>query len=196
MWAMIYFSERSNIQMGDESSGKSGGRHKRDTLTPVSIKHLAPGRHPDGGGLYVLVDDLGIDPDTGKPVAGARRFVVRVVRRRTSHDGKPAKGTRHDITLGSVNAISLKDAREDAKALVAAAIRGEDVVALNRMKRRPAADAESAHINTFAAIAKLYHSGRENTGAWTNAKHAAQWMAVQSGTRKRRRRADCANAYG
>ncbi|PPR24432.1 MAG: hypothetical protein CFH40_00851, partial [Alphaproteobacteria bacterium MarineAlpha10_Bin3] len=51
----------------------------------------APGRHGDGGGLYLVVSD-----------AGSRKWVLRF----------QVNGKRRDIGLGSATSVSLADARE------------------------------------------------------------------------------------
>ncbi|MEM9148568.1 MAG: Arm DNA-binding domain-containing protein [Pseudomonadota bacterium] len=48
------------------------GPHPRDKLTAATARRLGPGKHADGGGLYLQVDD-----------SGARRWVFR-----TTHHGR------------------------------------------------------------------------------------------------------------
>ncbi|GFM31255.1 site-specific recombinase, phage integrase famil y protein [Novosphingobium sp. PY1] len=65
-------------------------------LTLLKAKNAKPGRHSDGKGLMLLV----------KP-SGARSWVLRV-----QH-----KGTRHEIGLGSIDDLSLAEARDKAAEL-------------------------------------------------------------------------------
>ncbi len=63
-------------------------------LTAIGVKRAKPGRHGDGGGLYLVVSDT-----------GSRKWVLRF----------QVNGKRHDIGLGSATSVSLADAREAAE---------------------------------------------------------------------------------
>ena len=65
-------------------------RKRRMTKDRFGNAH-APGRHGDGGGLYLVVSD-----------AGSRKWVLRF----------QVNGKRRDIGLGSATSVSLADARE------------------------------------------------------------------------------------
>ena len=68
-----------------------------NALTPLAVKNAKPGRHADGGGLYVLVKE-----------SGARSWVYRAT----------IAGKVRDIGLGpaaGAEAVSLADARELAR---------------------------------------------------------------------------------
>lgn len=70
-------------------------------LTKNLVRTLGPGRHSDGGGLYLVVDP-----------SGARRWIVRVtVRGQRNREGKPL---RTDFGLGGANVVTLNTARERA----------------------------------------------------------------------------------
>lgn len=73
--------------------GKGKGPHVEKRLTPAMVKKAAPGRHTDGGGLYLVVDP-----------SGARRWVARLT----------LKGKRRDFGIGPVQTIGLAEARERA----------------------------------------------------------------------------------
>ena len=121
---------------------KIKSRRQSNVLTALAVKHLAaPGLYADGGCLFVEVDEY-----------KSKRWVVRVVRRMTAADGTSMRGTRHDLGLGSTSLTTLDDARQEAAALRRAAMAGQDVVALNRAKRRPAPIAPSKP--TFEQIAE------------------------------------------
>src|SRR5215467_11505191 len=84
-------------------------------LKPVVLKKLKPGKHGDGGGLYLDV----------KP-SGSRSWVLRTV----------VSGKRRDIGLGSLEWRSLAQAREEAAKLRARARQGEDIVLRKQVERR------------------------------------------------------------
>ena len=71
-------------------------RHPDRALTAVQVRQIkTPGRHADGGGLYLLVEPT-----------GAKRWVLRTV----------VQGRRRDIGIGSACLVSLVEAREKAAA--------------------------------------------------------------------------------
>lgn len=73
------------------------GLHREKILTAVAVRNLrAPGRYPDGGGLYLVVSRT-----------GAKKWVLRTV----------VNGRRCDIGLGGARITSLADAREAATQL-------------------------------------------------------------------------------
>jgi integrase len=83
-------------------------------LTALSVKRAKPGRHGDGGGLYLVVSDT-----------GSRKWVLRF----------QARGKRRDIGLGSAKVVSLADAREATEDMRRAVRQGKDpVVERNRAK--------------------------------------------------------------
>ena len=70
--------------------GKPTGPHWERRLKASQIKSLPPGRHTDGGGLYLVVGP-----------SGSRRWLLRIT----------VRGRRRDFGLGPANAVSLADAR-------------------------------------------------------------------------------------
>ena len=135
-------------------------------LTALGVRNAKPGRHADGGGLYLLV----------KPT-GARSWVLRV-----QHMGK-----RRDIGIGAVNllpkseadkeaserlsvlemqTLRLEEAREKAAALRKLAKAGRDPVAER--------DREKVQIPTFAKAMKDAHE--EFAKGWAP-KHAAAFKS-------------------
>lgn len=97
-------------------------------LTVVGARNAKPGRHADGGGLYLLV----------KP-SGSRSWLLRV----------QVAGQRRDIGLGSVSDLTLQEAREKAAQLRKVARNGGDPIAERDKERRP--------VPTFKAAAKACH---------------------------------------
>lgn len=84
---------------------KAKGPHVEKRLTPALVKKAPPGRHTDGGGLYLVVAP-----------SGARRWVARIT----------LNGERRDFGLGPVNTVSLAEARERAAEYRRAAFLGLD----------------------------------------------------------------------
>lgn len=110
-------------------SGENRRRHPDRALTAVRVRQLnKPGRHADGGGLYLLVD-----------LNGAKRWVLRTV----------VHGRRRDIGLGSARLVSLAEAREQAGLFRKTARSGRDPVAEYRSKRKT--------VPTFAEAARVVH---------------------------------------
>jgi hypothetical protein len=73
--------------------GKQSGPHVEERLNAAFVRKAPPGRHTDGGGLYLQVDH-----------SGARRWLLRIV----------VRGKRRDFGLGSASLVSLAEAREKA----------------------------------------------------------------------------------
>ena len=119
-------------------------------LTKRLVENLGPGRHGDGGGLYLVVDP-----------SGARRWIVRV----TVKGQKNAKGAplRTDFGLGSAQLVTLNQARDRA-------------LEYRRMARQglnPRFNAQR-EIPTFQEVAHQVHIDRMPT--WKNQKHGQQWI--------------------
>ncbi len=85
-------------------------------LESAGLKNLKPGRHNDGNGLYLEVEQ-----------SGARRWTLRIA---------VCKKMR-ELGLGSLATRSLAEAREEAAKLRARARKGEDVLATRRAEREP-----------------------------------------------------------
>lgn len=77
-------------------------------LTALKVKNAKPGRHGDGGGLYLLVSKT-----------GAKSWILRF-----QTDGK-----RRDIGLGSASDFTLEEARDRARELRKVARTGGDPIA-------------------------------------------------------------------
>lgn len=105
-----------------------------------------PGKHPDGLGLYLDVDDK-----------GNRRWVYRY------SVGARLANKRTELGLGSARDVTLAEAREKAAACRAALRRGDD----------PRAARHPAKVETFGGVADDLISSMA-TG-WKNPKHRDQW---------------------
>ena len=109
---------------------KPSGRHPHHALSAVKVRSIKePGRHGDGNGLYLLVDE-----------SGAKRWILRTV----IHD------RRTDIGLGGVSLVTLAEAREEATRLRKIARDGGDPIAERRKARSSAP--------TFQEAAKTVHA--------------------------------------
>lgn len=119
-------------------------------LTKKLVENLGPGRHGDGGGLYLVVDP-----------SGARRWIVRVVvKGQRNLKGAPL---RTDFGLGGADVVTLNQARDRA-------------LEYRRMAKaglNPRFNAKR-EIPCFEEIAGQVHIDRMPT--WKNAKHGAQWI--------------------
>jgi integrase len=83
-------------------------------LTALGVKKAGPGRHGDGGGLYLMVSN-----------SGSRKWVLRI----------QMNNKRRDFGLGSASKVSLSEAREAAENMRRAVQRGQDPVAEKRRAR-------------------------------------------------------------
>jgi integrase len=131
-------------------------------LTVKEVKSAKPGRHSDGGGLYMLV----------KP-SGSKSWVLRV----------QYQGKRRDFGIGSVTIdpvpadipierrklLTLADAREKARIGRALAKAGINPSEHWRQAGQPA---EAPH--TFRQVAEECH--RQSTKSWRNGKHRDEWL--------------------
>jgi integrase len=106
-----------------------------------------PGRHSDGGGLY-----LNVSP------SGARSWLFMWKR----------AGRRREMGLGSAGSVTLADARQIARDYRGLVAKGLDPIEA----RRAATNAVTAK-PTFGEIADALISAKESE--WRNAKHRAQW---------------------
>jgi len=117
-------------------------------LTALEVKNAKPGRHGDGKGLYLVV----------KPT-GSRSWVLRVVQ---------AGGKRLDVGLGSVDILTLSEARDKAAEGRKMAKDG-----LNPAKEwRKGREA----IPSFEVAARRCYE--DIKAGWKNPKHAAQWLST------------------
>ena len=120
-------------------------------LSSRTVTTLAkPGRHSDGGGLYLVVDP-----------SGARRWLFMFRR-----DGK-----LKEMGLGGLASVPLAEARERAAAARQAVAAGR-----NPIEDRRAAKAAEAGATTFGAFADKLVA--ELSKGFRNEKHKAQWTST------------------
>jgi len=137
-------------------------RKVHNALTPIAVKNAAAGRHADGGGLYLRVQS-----------GGARSWLFRSM----------MGGKARDIGLGpaaGAGALSLADARAQARDMAAQAARGEAVEGQKTKARKAAALAQAAALaeKTFKEVAEAFIDRKES--GWQNAKHRQQWRNTLS----------------
>lgn len=106
-----------------------------------------PGRHADGGGLYLSISEN-----------GGRRWVFLFKR----------NGKSREMGLGSVSSVGLALARTLAETARADLAKGLDPIAERDARQRAAMDAL-----TFEQCADLFL--KSNESGWRNEKHRAQW---------------------
>lgn len=111
-----------------------------------------PGRHADGDGLYLVVDE-----------GGGKRWVYLY----------RLAGRRREMGLGPLRTVSLAQAREQAGRARALAAQGQDPVEA-RQAAAPLPEAEPARTApTFGQVADTFMDSR--AADWRNAKHRQQW---------------------
>lgn len=126
-------------------------------LNAVQVRNAKPGRHADGKGLYLLVKPTR-NRKTGAIESGAKSWVLRV----------QVAGRRRDFGLGSLDVVSLEEARDSARESRKLAKAGLDPT----LERKKALRL----IPTFKEAAGRYHAAVK--GSWRNGKHAGQWLAT------------------
>ena len=117
-------------------------------LSDRTVKTIStPGRHADGGNLFLIVD-----PSKAKRWAFIYRF----------------NGKQREMGLGSVLAVSLADARAIAGSYRGLLARGTDPIDARRAE-------QSKEVGrTFGEVATQLHQSKE--AGWKNAKHRKQWL--------------------
>ncbi len=105
-------------------------KHPEKALDAAKIRNAKPGKHADGNGLYLNVDE-----------SGAKRWSLRTV----------IKGKRCELGLGGLSIVSLREAREEAARLRRIARKGGDPLAERRAERRIVPTFEEAAREVHAA---------------------------------------------
>ena len=117
-------------------------------LTALKIRSLKePGRYSDGEGLILVLSG-----------PGRGSWIVRF----------QSSGKRRDVGLGSLEHVSLAEARYAATAIRKQVRAGLDPVAERKREQRV--------VPTFREAARLVHE--EHKAAWKNGKHQAQWIST------------------
>lgn len=122
-------------------------------MSARTVQTLAePGRHADGDGLYLVIDQNG-----GKRWV----FLYRLA------------GRRREMGLGSLRTISLAKARELANRARTMVAEGEDPIEARQAEAPSPDPAPMPSVPTFAEVAEVFMGERD--GGWRNAKHRQQW---------------------
>lgn len=132
-------------------------RKLHHALTAIQVKTLGPGRHADGGGLY-----LRVQPN------GARSWLFRQL----------VEGKARDVGLGPAvgpKAVTLSQARARAQDHAAKVRTGEMLDGVRTAAKKVAAKARAERMaqTTFREVADAYIERMES--GWKNPKHRQQW---------------------
>jgi hypothetical protein len=124
-------------------------------LSAIKVTKLSkPGRYADGGGLWLQISKW-------KTKSFTFRYML---------DGR----ARH-MGLGSLQTVTLADARQRARQARMLLLDGTDPIA-QRQQRRSGARQEAASRMTFEQAASTYIAFAGET--WKNEKHRAQWPST------------------
>ena len=132
-------------------------------LTALQVKHLIrPGWHAVGGVAGLL---LQVRAPTGKGGPPSRSWILR----------HRSAGKRRPLGLGAYPAVSLAEAREQARVLLQDARSGVDLVAQKRA-RRSALIVAASRQKTFEECALAYL--KAHASDYSNTKHRQQWAST------------------
>lgn len=131
-----------------QEGGKKPGPHTEKRLSASFVRTAPPGRHTDGGGLYLQVDE-----------SGARRWLLRLT----------VRHKRCDYGLGSAKVLSLAEARECAIEMRKVVLRGGNP----KVRQR---EEDGKHL-TFEDLARRVHERKFKENK-SNGKHIAQWITT------------------
>jgi integrase len=131
--------------------------HALKRLTALKVPRLKkPGLYADGGGLYLQISGT-----------GARSWIFRY--------RMGGRKTPRDMGLGSLDTVSLSEAREKAVEQRRFIDQGIDPIGARKVARSARA-LDDAKAMTFKACATAYIDAHK--AGWRNAKHADQWTAT------------------
>ena len=126
-------------------------------LTAATIHKLTkPGRHGDGGGLYLYIAR-----------GGSKSWVQRI----------RLAGRRVDRGLGGYPSVSLAEARRRAGANRASVQQGRDPWGGVEQERRIRLE-HLARVPTFAEAARKLHADKVQAGELSSEKHAKNWIQM------------------
>lgn len=142
-------------------------------LTVAEVRNAKPGRHGDGGGLYLLVRPASPKQAERGEKDGGRFWLFRY---------RPKGGKMREMGLGRAgpgrDAVTLAAARDNARAYLDVVRAGGDPLAkreAEKARREAEAQAALASAVTFRDAAARYIAAHE--AAWRNDKHRAQWSS-------------------
>ena len=128
--------------------------HRIHRLSAVAVRNAKPGVHADGGGLYLQVTDT-----------GARSWLFRY----------SVGGRERYCGLGSLNTVSLQDARAAAQSCRAMRLRGIDPIEARKAERAQAALSSVSGVS-FKQMAEQYIAANES--GWRSAKYGKAWRST------------------
>jgi integrase len=128
-------------------------------LTGADLRRSKKGKYPDGDGLY-----LQVTPSKGGKFVNRSWLFRRVV-----------NGRERWMGLGSLNTVSLVEARERARQCRLMVLDGIDPIEA-REQRRAQEAAASKRVISFDECAAAYIAAKRNE--WRSQKHAATWPAT------------------
>lgn len=132
----------------------------RNRLTAKFVEKVSePGYYADGGGLYLQVQ-------TKKDTSTARSWVVRY---------RASTGRTREMGLGSLDVVTLADARTRAAEARRKAANGTDPID-ERNGVRAALRSEASRRVTFKECAEAYIEAHK--ASWKSDKHRAQWSST------------------
>jgi Arm DNA-binding domain len=129
----------------------AGKLHKLSARTVAALAR--PGRHSDGGGLYLFI--------SRDSKALRRRWVFRFAR----------AGKVREMGLGSANGVSLAEARKLAAAARSEMAKGQDPIGARDASLRARQGRK-----TFGECAVTLITAKQSE--WRNAKHRRQWRST------------------
>ncbi len=139
-------------------------------LKPVQLESLrkVPGRHADGGGLFLEVRPSRRATAKGQPAGASGKAKANAEDFAASWTVRmQVAGRRRDFGLGSLDKVPLATAREKRDAIREQFAAGIDPVAERK---------KSAGVPTFKEVAEGLH--KERRKLWSNGKHQEQWIAT------------------
>jgi integrase len=122
-------------------------------LTALAVKNARPGRHGDGGGLWLQVGPTGTK-------AWLFRYMI--------------DGRARAMGLGAADTFSLKEARERARSARQLLADGKDPLEVKHGERGVRRLAAAKNV-TFKACAEEFLAVSPAAKKWTNAEHRRQW---------------------
>ena len=134
----------------------------RNRLTAKFVEKVSePGYYADGGGLFLQVQ-------TKKDRSTAKSWVVRY---------RASTGRTREMGLGSLDVVTLADARSRAAEARRKAANGTDPID-ERKGIRASLQSEPSRRMTFKECAEAYIEAHKTS--WKNDKHRAQWSSTLS----------------
>ena len=134
--------------------GSIGMARQIRRLKALSVTRAkAKGLYADGGGLYLQIS-----------AAGTKSWIFRY--------GMNGRKTPRDMGLGSVDTVTLAEARDKATEARKAILNGIDPIEAKRAAKQAGA-LEAASAIVFKDCAEKYIAAHK--ARWRNAKHADQW---------------------